>query len=236
MIVIAIIIGLLCLLVWLSGYYGIFFPVRWREPKKDVIRVACVGDSITYGFGVKNWYRNQYPKVLQRLLGKKYSVRNYGISGRTGCESGDSPYSKEKLYMLSRDYQPDIVVIMFGTNDTKVHNWKGPEQFCKEYAELLKSYIALSSKPKVYVMTPPCAYYPTSEQTEGPSSFDIQPAVVTEVRRCIIRLGEELNCPVIDLYPHTENQRMWFVKDGIHPNAAGANEIAGQVYSAIGKN
>ena len=36
---------------------------------EEVVRVACVGDSITYGAGVANRGKNNYPKVLGGLLG-----------------------------------------------------------------------------------------------------------------------------------------------------------------------
>jgi len=83
---------------------------------KDLkIKVACVGDSITYGYG--------YPEELQRLLGTAYDVRNFGYSGRTAMRTGDYPYFKEEIYKESLTFSPNIVVIMFGTNDSKVQNW-----------------------------------------------------------------------------------------------------------------
>ena len=49
------------------------------------IKIACVGNSIT-----ENWALDQndkYPSILQRLLGDGYTVRNYGIGGRTMLKS-----------------------------------------------------------------------------------------------------------------------------------------------------
>ncbi|HEX6984910.1 MAG TPA: GDSL-type esterase/lipase family protein, partial [Planctomycetaceae bacterium] len=56
------------------------------------IRVACVGDSITFGSGVEERERNSYPAVLGRLLGERYEVRNFGVSGATLQKRGDKPY------------------------------------------------------------------------------------------------------------------------------------------------
>ena len=38
----------------------------------EKLRVACVGDSITFGHGVEDREKNCYPKVLGDLLGDKY--------------------------------------------------------------------------------------------------------------------------------------------------------------------
>ena len=36
------------------------------------IRVACVGDSVTYGYGIRHRAKYNYPAVLQNLLGDGY--------------------------------------------------------------------------------------------------------------------------------------------------------------------
>src|SRR5579885_3646478 len=64
----------------------------------DKIRVACVGDSITYGAGIKDREHNSYPAQLQKLLGDGYEVRNFGVNGRTLLSKGDLPYVKERTY------------------------------------------------------------------------------------------------------------------------------------------
>src|SRR3954451_2825248 len=79
------------------------------------IKVACVGDSITYGSGLKDRAKESYPVVLQGLLGDKYEVRNFGVSGATLLKKGDKPYDKEKAYPQALDFRPDIVVIKLGT-------------------------------------------------------------------------------------------------------------------------
>ena len=87
------------------------------------IKVACVGNSITYGSGIKDRANHSYPSVLGRLLGSKYEVQNFGFSARTLLNKGDHPYMKETLFQKALNYQPDIVVIKLGTNDSKPINW-----------------------------------------------------------------------------------------------------------------
>ena len=38
--------------------------------------------------------------------------------------SGNKPYQKSKQFRAALSSNPDVVVIMLGTNDTKPANWK----------------------------------------------------------------------------------------------------------------
>ena len=82
-------------------------------------RIACVGDSITYGATIRDKSHDSYPAQLGTMLGRKYSVKNFGASGYTLQESCDRPYTSHKRYKKSLDFKPDVVLIMLGTNDTK---------------------------------------------------------------------------------------------------------------------
>ncbi len=54
-------------------------------------KIACVGDSITFGSGIPNREKLSYPAQLSALLGDDYEVRNFGVSGATMLENGDKP-------------------------------------------------------------------------------------------------------------------------------------------------
>lgn len=72
----------------------------FKVPHKDAIRVACIGNSITYGARIKNRDRDSYPAVLSRMLGEAYWVKNFGVSARTLLNKGDHPYMNEKLIRM----------------------------------------------------------------------------------------------------------------------------------------
>ena len=101
-----------------------------------VVRVACVGDSITYGAGVADRGKNNYPKVLGRLLGPGYETRNFGVSGATLLKKGDRPYWKTSAFKAATEFKPDIVIIKLGTNDSKPQNWKHKAQYAADLAAL----------------------------------------------------------------------------------------------------
>ena len=215
----------------LNGYHPL------KQPKEGQIRVACVGDSVTYGFGIPHFGKNNYPAALQRLLGDGYCVNNYGYSGRTACLMGDRPYRVETLCTKSRAFAPDIVVVQLGANDSKTFNWGKtaaevivyPEQFAWDLKELVKMYQALPSHPQVYVASPLPAY----EDGTGKVRYDIQPDVIRdEILPIVRRVAEDTGAEWIDLFSVFDGKPQLF-SDGLHPTAEGAALLAQTVFDAI---
>ncbi|OCT16712.1 hypothetical protein A8709_08575 [Paenibacillus pectinilyticus] len=228
-IVIIIIFLMITFLVWLIGYWGIASIPFERKARSGQVKVACVGDSLTYGLYVRNWYRNSYPKVLGRMLGKNFHVRNYGLSNRTGMETGNRPYQAEKRYRQSLSFAPDVVFIMFGTNDSKPNNWRGEKEFIRQYKKLIQSYREVPSSPAIYLLTPPTPYY-VEGKTEGNMKFEIRKPEIMEIRDAVIEISQEWELKVIDINRKTDKHREWFTYDGIHTNVGGSEAIARTVY------
>ncbi len=208
-----------------------------KTPQEGQIRVACVGDSVTYGFGIPRRGANAYPTVLQNLLGESCCVNNYGYSGRTAALMGDRPYRTETLCTKSRDFAPDIVVILLGANDSKPFNWDTevagmrvyPDQFEGDLRELVSMYKELPSQPKVYLATPLPAYADGS----GKVRYEIRPEIIRdEIVPIVRRVAADTGVPLIDLYPVFEG-RTELYSDGLHPTAAGAALLAQTVRDAI---
>ncbi|CAN7362331.1 GDSL-type esterase/lipase family protein [Paenibacillus sp. LjRoot153] len=227
-----IVVLVLGIVYWYLGYLGFTAIPIGKRVKKGDVRIACIGDSITYGLLIKNWYRFNYPYVLGRMLGKGYNVRNFGVSGRTAMETGDHPYKKEYRYQRSKNYQPHLVLIMFGTNDSKPHNWKGKEEFKRQIKKLIRGYQELDSQPFVYLLTPATPYYKDGVSS-GHMMFDVRKAEIKEAADAVKELSEEMNLGIIDIHKETAGHRGWFVSDGIHPNAIGAEAIAKVTYKHI---
>ena len=191
---------------------------RAAEP----IKVACVGDSITQGAGAKSG--QSYPAQLQALLGDGYKVGNFGVSGRTLLKKGDFPYWKEKKYQDALAMEPAIVVIMLGTNDTKPQNWKFEAEFDADYRELVKSFQFLKSKPKVYVCRP--------VPVPGTGNYGINEENIQKEIPRVDALAKELGCGVIDMHAALEKTPE-LLPDRVHPNTAGAGEMAKAAAKAI---
>lgn len=207
---------------------------KTNSPKDGQIKVACVGDSITYGHGITNWAKENYPSVLQNLLGEDYCVNNYGVSGYCVQVEADKPYVSTDRYEESLAFEADVLVFMLGTNDAKPYNWVDVETFEKDYTSLLTSYIKNNQDIEVYLCTPATAF--DDDETTPTSSFDIQPGVVEEIADFVRKYAMEHGHKLIDINDVTEGKKDWFSSDLIHPNNLGAKEIATEISKHIKKD
>lgn len=198
------------------------------DAKDGQIRIACAGDSTTYGHGISGWPKNNYPAVLQKLLGDAYHVNNYGVSSFAVQEDADRSYRTLPHYQESLSYDADYVVFMMGSNDSKPENWKGAEAFREDMLTLLDSY----GDAEILLCTLPAAFFPEG-QSEGVTSHDIQPLIVDEIAQITREVAAERGYTLIDIHALTAQHPQWFEKDGVHPGNEGAAAIAQEVYAVI---
>jgi len=224
-----ILVGSVFLFLYCNGYSGLHNNKKARDGQ---IKVACVGDSITYGHGIEWWASNNYPAQLQRILGDEYNVANFGHSGRTISDSGDQPYTESKQYEKSLEYGADILVLMLGTNDTKPENLISILDLMSEYDALIESYKATNPQMRIILCTPSQAFF-SGGKTQGKTNFDIQPEHLTAIRNSIRTYGLTNGYEVIDIYDLTQYHPEWFEKDNVHPSNEGAMAIARAVADKI---
>ena len=188
------------------------------------IKVACIGNSITYGSGISDRPRDSYPSQLARMLGGKWEVRNFGVGGRTLLKKGDFPFWNEEAYAQAKAFLPDVVIIKLGTNDTKPQNWKYSGEFLSDYRSMVKELKALSSHPKIYLCKPVPAYG---------NRWGINDSIIVHgVIPVVEKLAKEENLPVIDLYAALSGKPSLF-PDQIHPDGKGAGLMAKTISKAL---
>ena len=196
----------------------------FKAPRKDAVRVACIGNSITFGAGIRNRSRDSYPSVLARMLGDNYWVKNFGVSARTMLNKGDHPYMNEPAYKNALAFNPNIVVIKLGTNDSKSFNWKYKADFMKDAQTMIDAFKVLPSQPKIYLCYPSKAYL-----TGDGINDDI---ISKEIIPMIKKLAKKNDLSVIDLHTAMDGMPELF-PDRIHPNEKGAQVMAKAVYQSI---
>ena len=76
----------------------------------DTLRIACIGNSVTYGYGHRNPASTSYPTQLSALLGPGYEVRNFGHSGATLLRRGHRPYMQQQAYRDAIAFAPDKAI------------------------------------------------------------------------------------------------------------------------------
>ncbi len=182
----------------------------------NITKIACVGDSITEGYGLACQSKTSYPVVLDSLLGPGYSVLNLGRSATTLRKKGDFPYWTCKEFYDVFAYQPDIIIVQLGTNDTKTQNWDSTS-FANDYQALIDTFKTIPANPKIYVCLPVPVFK---------SKWTINDSTLTKWEIPIIKkLAEKNNLPVMDLHGQMSGDEKYFF-DGIHPNEEGAKIMA----------
>lgn len=191
------------------------------------IKVACVGNSITYGTAVENREVNSYPSKLQNILGSKYLVGNFGKPGATLLSKGHRPYIQQKEYEDAINFAADIVVIHLGVNDTDPRNWPNHrDEFITDYLKLIQDFKKANEKAKIII----CRMTPISDRhhrfRSGTRDWheEIQTAIESVARIAKVQLTDLHS--VLYKYPH-------LIPDGIHPDVKGAELIAKKIYGAI---
>jgi len=189
------------------------------------VRIACVGNSITYGSGIENRDIYAYPAQLQTWMGELYEVRNFGVSGATLLSDGDKPYIKQAAYTDAQGFNPDIVIIKLGTNDSKPQNWKFAAQFETDYKAFIATFRELPSKPRIILALPVPVF---TEEKWGIRDSVIKHGVIPAIKN----VASETNCETVDLYnallPYPS-----FFPDQVHPNALGAEIMVQEIYMQL---
>jgi lysophospholipase L1-like esterase len=159
------------------------------------------------------------------MLGDKWQVENFGVSGTTLMTHANNPYQKYPMLQDALASKADVVVIMLGTNDTKASNWPSRKEFfIGDYKDLIEKFKAMAGKPRIFIMKPPFIC--------SGNRLTMSDAAVLEQIPMIDKIAREENVGVLDAHTPTAGQDNLF-GDGVHPTPTGAGIIAKAVYQAL---
>jgi acyl-CoA thioesterase I len=180
------------------------------------VRVACVGDSLTRG--------TEYTLFLWAQLGApKYLLSDFGVGGTTVSMASEKPYMNQSAYTLAQNFQPDIVIIMLGTNDACEGVNETTASFISDYKTLIAAFQALPTKPVIYLVEPPPIYNVTGLSNQ---------VLINRVLPGIQTVATQTGANLIDANTPLQNKADLFY-DGVHPNADGAKIIANTIYTKL---
>ncbi len=207
-----------------------FFLAALTLSAQRTVKVACVGNSVTYGTGIEKRETEAYPVQLQNMLGKQYEVRNFGKPGATLLDKGHRPYKKQEEFAGAVQFAADIVVIHLGLNDTDPRNWPNyRDDFVGDYTTLIDTFRAVNPKARIIIaLNSPIAHRHPRFLSGTRDWFD-------EIQTAIRQVAEHNKVQLINfhqpLYPYP-----FMLPDGLHPDGRGAKRLAQTVYSAITGN
>lgn len=198
----------------------ILSPVGLRAQPDEPLRVACIGNSITQGSNDAS----AYPQQLGSLLGSGYSVKNFGVGSRTLLNKGDFPIRKEAAYQNALAFNPHILIIKLGTNDTKPQNWIYQNEFVPDYLQIIGEFREVNPQIQIYACRPVPVFQ---------DGFGISGAILlNELLPKIDSVMQMARVETIDFYTAMLDKEGWFT-DGIHPNTNGYAFMAGVARDSI---
>ena len=193
-----------------------------KSAENGKIRVTCVGDSITDGIGASDGNHN-YPAQLQKILGDEFEVLNKGVSGTTVTRSDGRAYTKTSRYEESLKSNPDIVIILLGTNDITangIETDEGKERFRNDYAALIEDYLNCGSNPTIMAASP-------LSSVDENNKHDGRNGINERVQIPIIKdLAGEYHITYLDVHLYTATWTRKDIGDGLHPSDSGYEKLA----------
>ena len=200
------------------------------------VRVACIGDSITYGARIDDREHHTYPARLQHRLGADFEVRNFGLSGRTLRRDADMPYVDEPLFQEVIAWRPDVAIVLLGTNDTFLSaerpNWVDGHDFTGDLRAITQPLhrnnqalrVIIASSPPIAVDMPGLSRSTVAEMNQSIPRLEI---VRTQMREIARATG---HYEFVDLSRSLEAHEY---SDGYHPTPFGADRIAVRIADAV---
>ncbi len=179
-------------------------------------RLACIGDSITEN--------SAYPAELQDMLGANYFVKEFGVTASTIMTDTCKPYIRTAAFLRAREFLPNIVIIMLGTNDAREDHYKSIKNFAGDYKQLVSKVQEIESNPRILLVKPPPIFG---------NELDLSNAHLLEgVIPNIEQVAKDFDLSTIDVYTPLVSHPDYFW-DGVHPNNEGASIIAREICEAI---
>ena len=204
----------------------LLFFLAASMPAAAAVRVACVGDSITYGSRIENRLYNAYPFQLGRLLGPEYEVRNFGVGGATMLRNGSKPYQALPAFQEALQFNPDIVLIKLGTNDSLPVNRAFLGEFKSDYHQLIGAFRNINPEARIIILVPVPAF------VNGEPVGIIPETISRRIIPLIEEVAFEEGCEILDLH-HILLDKPGLFPDGIHPDRDGAAIMAQRILEAL---
>ena len=201
-----------------------------KVAEKHVPRLACCGDSITFGtcYTAQNGYLDvnfSYPAQLQRRFGDNAVVGNFGYPGSNVTSNSYAKYYQSLCWNLLQDFDPDFVSFALGTNNCALMPG-GLADFKNSYTTMMNALHRTFPEAKVIMTT---ALY----------RFDKQERI-DQLEQYILPAQKEIAdkfspfTTVLDLYTlYRPYGTTTYYKDKLHPNNLGYSKLADVLYANL---
>lgn len=204
--------------------FRLYFAQKYNFSYIRPMKIVCLGDSITSGFKLPAPEKSSFPSQLEKMSGNKWKITNAGMTGATALKEGDISIWTSPAFSLIEKIQPDVVVLMLGSNDTKDINWPHISSFEIDYCNIVRHIKQQPVHPELLLCSVP--------PVEGFNLFGISDDRVTELSGLVRKIAKATNTQYVDVTSSLRGKPEKFI-DGLHPNKEGAKIIANILMKSI---
>ncbi len=192
---------------------------------QNIVKVACIGNGVTFGIGVENREKNNFPQQLQYLLGENYKVTNFGVVNAPLLNTGNAGYVKTEAFKKSQAILPDIVFLELGLDEIKSMDTVLVSNITNTIESFVDSYLKLSSHPRVVILLPLPIFL-------NDSSLLNNSVIKNKIIPKIQKIAYEKNLEVLDLFSMFIDKQDLFL-DKVHPSSLGGTLISKRLYELV---
>jgi lysophospholipase L1-like esterase len=192
---------------------------------QKVVNIACIGNGVTYGIGVENREKNNFPQQLLYLLGANYKVTNFGVVNAPVLSNGVNGYNKTAAFKKSQTINPDIVFVELGLDEIKSSDTAFISNFTNTLEGIVQSYSNLSTRPRIVLFLPLPIFLNDSRLL---NNSVIKNKIIPKIQK----IAFEKNLEVLDLFSMFIDKQDLFL-DKIHPSSLGGTLISKRLYELV---
>jgi len=206
--------------------------------EKYQVRMAFIGNSITFGANLTDPSNECYPSQLRDMLAENFGdtvqIMNCGVSGRTMMRSAESPIWIEGAFKNGIKFVPDICLIMLGTNDAKPYRWEAwGDEFLDDYLAMIDTFKFRNPNTKFIVCYPP-PIWPGHPYGTSWENLHNDTLLMEQVVPAIDTVVDMTGATLIDFHtPFLDSVHLF--PDLLHPNAEAQRQMAAILYDTIMK-
>jgi lysophospholipase L1-like esterase/pimeloyl-ACP methyl ester carboxylesterase len=216
--------------------FFLFFFLTSLHLAAAPLKVAVIGDSITFGAGAEPRETHRYSTRLGHLLGKDYDVQTFAAGGLCILRKADRPFVKTPHFKKALAFKPDLAVITLGTNDTcqnaKRKNWQNHPDLQADALFIVSELRKANPQVIVHLCTPP-PIFPEREGLKPERKTDLLErskhlTVIHKAYAAAAATDDKLHFHDLSRALSQNN-----TTDGVHPNTSGHQQLAHHFYDLL---
>lgn len=205
------------------------------EVEPTPIRIACIGDSITFGAQLADRGHHSYPAQLGMLLGEGYLVRNFGVGGATLLREADRPIHTTTPFSEMLEWKPQLAIVILGTNDTcdtpQRPNWQKQGALEADASALVSALLDVGVT-RILLAAPPPMCVATAGLSDGRvADLEKRRARLPRIATAFSSVADQVDD--VQFLNLDGSLRPHWTSDGVHPNPIGQESIALRVATGI---